>query len=230
MKLIEKFNEKAKQWIIIIDQRSLRERILILLSILAIIYFSWRSMVLDNLSSSKQQVSGSASRLQRQIFNLQGQISEVSNSLNLDPILRLQEKIDIVKKDNVEIQRQLDQMTEGLISPKEMTSLLKLILDKHKGLTVMHVENIKAIPVFGENDAEKVAKEALKVFQVYKHGIEFVVSGTFFQLKDFLEEAEKLPWKILWEELEYSVTKYPIATIKIVIKTLSLEPNLFSTS
>ena len=45
-----------------------------------------------------------------------------------------------------------------------------------------------------------------------------------------LEEAEKLPWKILWEELEYSVTKYPIATIKIVIKTLSLEPNLFSTS
>ncbi len=230
MKLIEKFNEKAKQWIIIIDQRSLRERILILLSILAIIYFSWRSMVLDNLSSSKQQVSGSASRLQRQIFNLQGQISEVSNSLNLDPILRLQEKIDIVKKDNVEIQRQLDQMTEGLISPKEMTSLLKLILDKHKGLTVMHVENIKAIPVFGENDAEKVAKEALKVFQVYKHGIEFIVSGTFFQLKDFLEEAEKLPWKILWEELEYSVTKYPIATIKIVIKTLSLEPNLFSTS
>ena len=230
MKLIEKFNEKAKQWIIIIDQRSLRERILILLSILAIIYFSWRSMVLDNLSSSKQQVSGSASRLQRQIFNLQGQISEVSNSLNLDPILRLQEKIDIVKKDNVEIQRQLDQMTEGLISPKEMTSLLKLILDKHKGLVVMHVENIKAIPVFGENDAEKVAKEALKVFQVYKHGIEFVVSGTFFQLKDFLEEAEKLPWKILWEELEYSVTKYPIATIKIVIKTLSLEPNLFSTS
>ncbi len=230
MKLIEKFNEKAKQWIIIIDQRSLRERILILLSILAIIYFSWRSMVLDNLSSSKQQVSGSASRLQRQIFNLQGQISEVSNSLNLDPILRLQEKIDIVKKDNIDIQRQLDQMTEGLISPKEMTSLLKLILDKHKGLTVMHVENIKAIPVFGENDAEKVAKEALKVFQVYKHGIEFIVSGTFFQLKDFLEEAEKLPWKILWEELEYSVTKYPIATIKIVIKTLSLEPNLFSTS
>ena len=232
MKLIEKINEKSKPWIIVIDQLSLRERILILLGTLAIIYFSWRSIILDNLSSSKQQVSGSASRLRRQIFNLQGQISEVSSSLNLDPIIRLQEKIDIVKKENTDIQKQLDFMTEGLISPKDMTSLLKLILEKHKGLTVMHVENIKVTPVFGgdnENEA-KAAKESLKIFQVYNHGLEFVVSGTFFQLRDFLEEAEKLPWKVLWEELEYSVTKYPLASIKIVIKTLSLDPNLFSTS
>ncbi|MGD0465282.1 MAG: hypothetical protein ABSA84_01090 [Gammaproteobacteria bacterium] len=232
MKLLETIKERSKPLIVIIDQLALRERILILLSMLAIVYFSWRSVILDNLSSSKQQVSGTASRLRRQIFSLQGQISEVSNSLNLDPIIRLQEKIDIVQKENVDLQKQLDLMTEGLISPKDMTSLLKLILDKHKGLTVMHVENIKATPVFGgENDnEEKVSKEALKIFQVYKHGIEFVVSGTFFQLRDFLEEAEKLPWKILWEELEYSVAKYPLASIKIVIKTLSLEPNLFSTS
>jgi MSHA biogenesis protein MshJ len=213
MKLLETIKEKSKPLIVIIDQLALRERILILLSMLAIVYFSWRSVILDNLSSSKQQVSGTASRLRRQIFSLQ-------------------EKIDIVQKENVDLQKQLDLMTEGLISPKDMTSLLKLILDKHKGLTVMHVENIKATPVFGgENDnEEKVSKEALKIFQVYKHGIEFVVSGTFFQLRDFLEEAEKLPWKVLWEELEYSVTKYPLASIKIVIKTLSLDPNLFSTS
>ncbi len=228
MKLIE----KLKPLLIKVDQLSLRERILILLIMLFIVYFSWKNIVLDNLYSSKQQASGTLYRLQKQIFNLQGQISEVSNSLNLDPITRLQEKIDVVQQENAELQNKLAHMTEGLISPKEMTSLLKTILDKHKNLMVINVENIKATPVFGtsENDAEKAAKEALKRFQVYKHGIELVVVGTFFQLRDFLEEAEKLPWKVLWEELEYSVNKYPNATIRIVIKTLSLEPNLFSTS
>ena len=120
-------------------------------------------------------------------------------------------------------------MTEGLISPKEMTELLKNILDKHKSLNIINVENMKATPIFGLDDDKKVIKDA-KIFQVYKHGIELTVSGTFFQLRDFLEEAEKLPWKMLWEELEYTVNKYPMATIKIVIKTLSLDPNLVSTS
>lgn len=223
------FIEKIKKRILFVDQLSLRERVLILLSTLSIIYFSWRGIVLDNLSSSKQQVSGSASRLKRQIFNLQGQISEVSSSLNLDPIIRLEEKIEAIQRDNDILQNKISKMTEGLISPKEMTELLKNILDRHKDLNVINVENIKATPIFGVDDDKKIIKDA-KIFQVYKHGVAFVVSGTFFQLRDFLEEAEKLPWKILWEELEYSVNKYPVATIKIVIKTLSLDPNLFGTS
>jgi len=221
--------DKIKKWILLIDQFSVRERILILLTSLAIIYFSWRSLVFDHLVNSKQQVASTALRLKRQIFNLQGQITEVSSSLNLDPIIRLEEKIEDIQKQNDALQNKLSKMTEGLISPKEMTELLKNILDKHKSLNIINVENIKATPIFGLDDDKKVIKDA-KIFQVYKHGIELTVSGTFFQLRDFLEEAEKLPWKMLWEELEYTVNKYPIATIKIVIKTLSLDANLVSTS
>lgn len=221
--------EKIKKWALLVDQFSLRERILILLTSISIIYFSWRALVFDHLVSSKQQVAGTVLRLKRQIFNLQGQITEVSSSLNLDPIIRLEEKIEDIQKENDALQNKLSKMTEGLISPKEMTELLKNILDRHKNLNVINVENTKATPIFGLDDDKKVIKDA-KIFQVYKHGIELTVSGTFFQLRDFLEEAEKLPWKMLWEELEYTVNKYPVATIKIVIKTLSLDPNLVSTS
>lgn len=218
-----------------IDHLALRERGLILATSLAIIYFFWQSLVFDWIGNLKQQLSGNASQVQQQIANLQGQMTEVSNALSLDPIVRLEEKIKKTQQENDDLQKKLVTMTEKLIPPKETTALLKNILD-NKNLKVMHVENIAPIPVFGrktsddEDDDEKVAKDAALRFQVYKHGIEIIFIGTFFQVRDFLAETEKLPWKVLWEELEFTVNKYPMATVKIVIKTLSINASLLSAS
>lgn len=231
MKLAENITNISKK----IDNLSIRERGLILVTSLAIIYFSWQSFVVDWISNLKQQLSGNASKVQQQISNLQGQMSEVSNALSLDPIVRLEEKIKKTKQENDDLQKKLVTMTEKLIPPREMTALLKSILD-NKDLKVMHLENIAPIPVLGasktgdEDDEKKAAKDAALRFQVYKHGIEITFVGTFFQVRDFLAEAEKLPWKVLWEELEFTVNKYPMATVRIVIKTLSVNSSLLSTS
>ena len=233
MKLIDNVKDLSKK----IDKMSVRERALMLATSLAIVYFSWQSLVVDGITNLKQKLTSNASKMQQQISSLQGQISEVSNSLSLDPIVRLEEKIRKTKQENDELQKKLITMTEKLIPPREMTSLLRSILD-NKVLVVMHVENIAPIPVLAGNDKDKdededkkkAAKDAALKFQVYKHGIEIVVTGTFFQIRDFLAEAEKLPWKVLWEELEFSVTKYPIATVRMVIRTLSVNASLLSTS
>jgi len=233
MKLIDNVKDLSKK----IDKMSVRERALMLATSLAIVYFSWQSLVVDGITNLKQKLTSNASKMQQQISSLQGQISEVSNSLSLDPIVRLEEKIRKTKQENDELQKKLITMTEKLIPPREMTSLLRSILD-NKELVVMHVENIAPIPVLAGNDKDKdededkkkAAKDAALKFQVYKHGIEIVVTGTFFQIRDFLAEAEKLPWKVLWEELEFSVTKYPIATVRMVIRTLSVNASLLSTS
>jgi len=233
MKLIDNAKDLSKK----IDKMSVRERALMLATSLAIVYFSWQSLVVDGVTNLKQKLTSNASEMQQQISSLQGQISEVSNSLSLDPIVRLEEKIRKTKQENDELQKKLTTMTEKLIPPREMTSLLRSILD-NKELVVMRVENIAPIPVLAGNDKDKdededkkkAAKDAALKFQVYKHGIEIVVTGTFFQIRDFLAEAEKLPWKVLWEELEFSVTKYPIATVRMVIRTLSVNASLLSTS
>lgn len=229
--LVDNINNIIKK----IDQLGVRERGLILITSLVIVYSLWQSLVFDYITNLKQQLSGNASKIQQQISNLQGQISEVSNSLSLDPIIRLQEKIKKTKQENDDLQKKLVTMTEKLIPPKEMTALLKNILE-NKDLKVVHVENIAPVPLFGgskdgeEEDEKKAAKEAALRFQVYKHGIEIVFTGTFFQVRDFLADAENLPWKVLWEELEFSVDKYPTAKVRIVIKTLSINANLLGTS
>ena len=64
---------------------------------LAILYFSWQSLVFDWISNLKQQLSGDASKVQQQILSLQGQMSQVSSALSLDPIVRLEEKIKKTK-------------------------------------------------------------------------------------------------------------------------------------
>ena len=226
--------EKIHKILKIIDQRSLRERVLILITSLAMVYFVWDGLIFSWIGDIKRQLSGNASQLQKKISNLQGQISQVSCSLSLDPVIRLKEKIRKITEESEDLQSKLANMTSSLIPPKEMTSFLQSLLE-NKSLQIIKVANLSPMPVLGnkkddsDSDEDEDEDEEENVgMQVYQHGIEIVLNGTFFQILSFLEEAEKMPWKVLWEELEFSITEYPLATIRIVIKTLSINANLLS--
>ena len=224
-------NEKLDKALKKIDQLSLRERVLILVTSLVVVYIVWDSLVFSWINGIKRQLAGDASQLQQRISALQGQITQVSSSLSLDPVIRLKEKIRKSKEENQELQDKLVTMTAQLIPPKAMTSLLQSMLDS-KSLKIIKVENLTPMPVLNnsvktEGEEEEADQEAATM-QVYQHGIEVVLSGTFFQILKFLQEAEKMSWKILWEELEFTVVEYPAATIRIVFKTLSIEPHLLS--
>lgn len=211
-----------------VDQLSIRERVLLLITSLCVLFLLWEVLIFDQINYLKDKISSNVSKMQQQISNLQGQISQVSTTLSLDPVIRLEEQIKKLYKENEELKSKLFGMKEKLISPAQMMLILKNILD-NKNLEVISLKNLPPIPVLNnleEQDQEEESGESKLTLKVYKHGLEIVLNGSFFQVRDFLLEAEELPYKLLWEELEFAITEYPIARVKIIIRALSVNTGL----
>lgn len=220
-----------------VDQFSVRERILILITSLAAVFFLWQVIIFDQIDYLKNKISSNITKMQQQISNFQGQINQVTTTLSLDPIVRLEEQVKKLYKENEELKAKLFTMKEKLISPEQMILVLKNILD-NKTLDIISLKNLPFIPVITDQNAKEQSEEEKDVvdsssnltFKVYKHGLEIIFNGSFFQVRDFLLEAESLPYKLLWEELEFAVTEYPLAKVKIVIGALSVNIGLIGNS
>ena len=58
--------------------------------------------------------------------------------------------------------------------------------------------------------------------QIYRHGVEIAVSGSYLDLLAYLKDLEKLPNQLYWGKLELSAAAYPQVTLKLSVYTLSL--------
>lgn len=212
-----------------VDQFSIRERMLLLITSICLLFLLWKALILEQINDIKDKVSNNMSKMQQQIASFQGQINQVATTLSLDPIVRLEEQIKKLYKENEELKNKLFNIKEKLISPPQMMLVLKKILD-NKNLEVVSLKNLPFTPILStleeKEQDDEVKDESNLVFKVYKHGVEIVFKGSFFQIRDFLNEAENLPYKLLWEELEFSIIEYPLANVKIIIGALSINTAL----
>lgn len=56
---------------------------------------------------------------------------------------------------------------------------------------------------------------------IYKHGAEITLKGKYSQMVSYMEKMQGYPKRVFWGEARMTVSAYPLATLKIVIHTLS---------
>ena len=204
-----------------INALSLRERILLFITLLGAVYFLWEILIFDQLLGSKEKINYNIQAMQEQVAKLHVQMASVSKTIRTDPYKDLKEKIKTLKKENKKFEDDISHLTAQLIPPKEMTELLHKILSEDDELTLIRVENLAEKPMF--TDKQEVDEETIQRLQIYKHGLEIEFISDYFTTKRFLEKLEALPWELLWDELHYEVKEYPKAVVRVVIYTLSLQ-------
>jgi MSHA biogenesis protein MshJ len=58
-------------------------------------------------------------------------------------------------------------------------------------------------------------------FDLYRHGVEIRLEGSFAELQAYLVQLEALQKRLLWGQLQYRVTAYPTAEMSLMVYTLS---------
>ena len=71
--------------------------------------------------------------------------------------------------------------------------------------------------------AKQENKASPEEAQIYKHGVEITVQGTYLDLLAYLAELERLPWRMYWGNLDLKVDEYPQSTLVLTLYTLSLD-------
>lgn len=200
---------------------SLRERAMVAVAVLAVIYFLWYTVLYSYLLTTDEEVFNNLQKIKTQISQIEGQIDSISELVGRNPTANLIAQSQSLKTENEVLNQKIREYIKNMVPPTDIDEMLNNIIQKATGLTVLGIENIEVKPLFDSKDIDLYGKRA--VFQIFKHGVIVQLQGNYFDVVRFLKALEKQKLNVIWSSFSYEVIKYPKAKIALELNTLSLE-------
>lgn len=199
----------------------LREKILILFALLALLYSSWHTILYDYILATDEDISKKAAQIKQQINLLEGQIDNVSAVLGRDPTALLADQAMKLKNEKESADKKLYAAIKNMESPENMTNILTTLIQGMAGVTVVNIESMDAKPLFEQKTIRENGQDVS--LQVFNRGLVIEIIAGYFETVTLLKAIEALHGKIILDELSYEVIKYPKAKVKIMLHVLSLQ-------
>jgi MSHA biogenesis protein MshJ len=209
--------EKLRSWAARFDAMSLRERVLILVTLVVALAFPTFTYLIE---PAQQQSAVLTSTLQR----LQTEAAEATIDYQLakalkvqDPNAVLQQQIDTFQAQIEDHLQQQKTRSAALVEPLQMVELLQQILRQHPGVRVMGLSKAPPVSIsMAKADEASVTTQGL-----FRHNLELVLEGGFFEVQGFLKAAEQANKSLFWNSIDYQVGDYPNARVTLQVYTLS---------
>ncbi|MEH6470167.1 MAG: type II secretion system protein GspM [Halopseudomonas sp.] len=209
--------EKLQAWAARFDAMSLRERLLIVVTAVVALAFPTFTYLIEPAQKETAKLTRSLQTLQAESAESRVEF-ELAKALKVkDPNVVLQQQIDSFKQQSEEYSQQLKAQSASLVEPREMVELLQQILKGHQGVKLVGAH--KATPI--RVDIAKADGEQATELGLFRHDLELVLEGGFFQVQGFLQAVEQSNKSLFWDSLDYQVGEYPNARVTLQVYTLS---------
>jgi MSHA biogenesis protein MshJ len=157
-------------------------------------------------------------------------VDSLQAQLNIDPNTETRNQIIAVNEQITILENQFTRELEQLVPPEAMPLVLEQLFVDAKKLKLVSMSSIVPNNIFEngpksdeteDSKLETKASEEAIVPELFKHGLRISFEGSFFDTREFLLAAEKMPWKLHWQEIKFEVDEYPRARVDIELFTLS---------
>lgn len=199
-----------------IDAMSLRERGLIFITVLVVLYFAANGLLFGPLHKQQQRLEGELKAKREQAAAMNAQVQRIVYEGTRDPDKENAEKLKALRARIAGLDPQLARVTQGLVSPRDMARFMEQVLTRNRALQVIRLEALELIPLEGQTGPAAAGRE------VYKHGMRIEVRGRYGDLVNYLRAMENLPWKVFWGQVTLASEDYPMSRLTLTIYTLSL--------
>lgn len=144
-----------------------------------------------------------------------------------DPDAGKKAELAALTADRDKLDRQVAEQGSTLVRPEQMNGVLERLLARHAGLRLVSLKTLAPASVLktpasegGKGGGDKLET---RVFDLYRHGVEIRLEGTYGELQSYQEQLERMPQRLLWERIDYRVIDYPRAQMTLSVFTLSPE-------
>ncbi|MFT7558728.1 MAG: MSHA biogenesis protein MshJ [Flavobacteriales bacterium] len=212
------------------DERNIRERIIIAVCSLAVIFLAWDFFYFQAAVKKQKTLDGRFKITQTVMTKLNAQEKVFSSALTSDKNTVKQREIRQYQAELVKLDSELNELSVGLISPGKLPQVLRDLLLHDNTLSLLAMTTLPPQAVsLGNEESELLQAEAKEeadtephgTSEVYRHAVKLRVLGRYQDVYSYLKKLESLPWKFYWSELDYSVFDYPKAEVTIEVYTLS---------
>lgn len=210
-----------------VDALALRERVLIFFAIAFLLVALVNMFFLDPLLAQQKKLSTQVVQQQEKMKDIQAQIANLLQAKKSDEDspqrLRLAELRQEIEAGSTYLQGRRDR----LVPPEKMAGLLEQVLKKNGDLQLVSLQTMPVAPLIDDvnNDTTVPPVQPLVVpdKQVFKHGVQITVRGSYLDLLQYLNALEHLPVQMFWGMAKMNVVQYPAAELTLTLYTLSLD-------
>ncbi len=222
----------------IINNLSTRERVLVLLGVLSIIYVLWDTFLIAPIQSSNKKLINERMAIQEQMTTLQIRSLSANSLLKNAKRKRILGEIQAVEKQINIFDSEILERLQGRVAPELMASLLNDVLQKNQKLELISIHNLPAVPFGGGKKDKKDKDEAFSVQEkqsmadpkigIFMHPLEIQLQGRYLDILSYLEALENMGWKVFWDQVRLEVIEYPKVKVQIKVHTFSLKDGWLS--
>jgi MSHA biogenesis protein MshJ len=206
---------------------SLRERVLIALAIVVVMFLICDTMLLSPQEVRQKQILAEMNSVNQQTAALTNKINEMSAVLRGGEVENIRARTNELQTLLAELHQQQKDLTVEFIRPAQMAGVLRDMLHAENGLVLTRLQSLGVKPLFPpvkeETEAATENNARAPRPEIFKHGMRIVFEGDYFKTLEYLRALEAMPWRLYWDNVEYRVTKYPKASVAITVHTLSLD-------
>jgi len=227
-----------KQYADRMDAATLRERAMIFAAAVAVLVLLMNSLLIEPQLARQKQLSREIAQRQESMRALQQQLEKLANERRASPDEADRRRLEETRKRLAEVDAKLLEEQRRFAPPEQIGPILEEMLSRNRRLKLVDMRTLPAALLEAGTDKAATAKPAEAKAatdkpaaakpagqgQIYRHGVELTVTGTYLDLLAYLKALEKLPSQMYWGKLELSVAAPPQVTLKLSVYTLSLDP------
>jgi MSHA biogenesis protein MshJ len=198
-----------------------RERGLILAAVLLAVAFLFYLLLLQPGLAAKKRVTNQVAETRKTLTTLQ----ELTARPGEEPFAARRAERDALRKQLADMDRTVAQVQRGLVPPERMAKLLEDVLRGGSGLQLVSLRTlpVRRFDAKGVAGAEGLAGSDAER-QLYQHGFEITVQGSYAEVHAYLRRIEQMPWRLFWSRIQLSADPqhYPKLSVTLTVQTISL--------
>jgi len=215
--------QRLQAWLARIDALALRERVLVFVAALGILYLGWSQLAFAPLSAYRDQLVAEVERTRAQTEELNAQIRRLAQARSEDPNAAERARLAELREALEQARSRVREVTRSLVPPEKMAGLLEAVLNRQTDLTLVRLESLGVEPALGPAGEDGAAPPDGLPGTLFRHGLRIELRGSYLETLRYLGALEALPWQFLWESVEVEVLEYPSVRVSITVYSLSEE-------
>lgn len=212
--------ESASEWL---HGREVRERQIILACTVGVLGLLWFQIFVGPALAKAETQQKKIVSLNADRIALDQDVAKVKGQLQIDPNVRVRKEISRLEGLDSNLNKQVTELSAGWITPAAMADALRQVLAQRGKLKLVSLTSLSPEPLADAKTAGPAAASGDLMQSVYVHGMEVVLSGTYFDVVEYLDALEAIPWQFHWQLLRYEVDEFPNATVTLKVQTYSSE-------
>lgn len=208
---------RLKQLIERINGLSLRERALLALAALAVIFLLWDALLMKPVRERQQRVQTELEQARERVADLTSSIQSMAVARAEGPNAALTQRRSALISEISRLEDRLLQAYGEIGDPRQSVSLLTGLLAERAGLSLVELENLPPEGLTGANDQ--------LVTGLFVHRVRLVVDANHDGIRDYLALLAELPSGVSLESMHLTVPDWPRNRVELILFSLTLDDN-----